>query len=85
MNDEKNELHSNSLEAFELLSKIATATSRLEAIKLDFSMHALFWGSEAHGKLSRLDADNLCIVFRVAFEKRMFELASSQENTKIPR
>ena len=79
MIDERNFLHPASREAFTLLAEIATAPSRIEALRLEYSTHSLLWKLEAHGRLSRLDTDNLGIVFRVALEKRLFELASLQE------
>ena len=75
MIDERNDLHPATRNAFLLLAKITTAATRIEAIKLEYSAHEILWELETRQKLSRLDVDNLGIVFRMALEKRLHELA----------
>ncbi|PRA17820.1 hypothetical protein VRB78_11940 [Pseudomonas trivialis] len=74
MIDDGNHAHAGSRKAFCLLADIGTAATRIEAIKLEYSSHALLWDLEAHGALAQLDSANLGVVFRMALEKRLHEL-----------
>lgn len=75
MIDERSHVHAVIQKALCLLADIEMATDRFEAIKIEYSSHALLWDLEAHGALTQLDSANLGIVFQMALEKRLHELA----------
>jgi len=75
MIDERNDFHPATRNAFLLLDKFATAATRIEAIKIEYSAREILWELESSKKLSRVDVDKLGIVFRMALEKRLHELA----------
>ena len=77
MIDDGNHAHAGSRKAFCLLADIGTAATRIEAIKLEYSSHALLWDLEAHGALTQFDSANLGVVFQMALEKRLHQLTES--------
>jgi hypothetical protein len=59
-----------------LLDGIAYAPTSLEARRREIRTHDLILRLQLDQTISNLDADNLRILFKVALEKRLFEILS---------
>jgi hypothetical protein len=73
--DSIGDLHPVRSEAEDLFGKIAKANSRLQVFSLEGEVLALMWRLETDEGVSRLDIDNLRVVFNMASEKRLHGLA----------
>lgn len=69
------DIHPIISEAEDLLGKIAKANSRLQVFSFEGEVLALMWRLETDDGISHLDIDNLRVVFKMASEKRLHELA----------
>ncbi|WP_154845282.1 hypothetical protein [Pseudomonas fluorescens] len=69
------DIHPVKSEAEDLLEKIAKANSRNEVFSFEGEVLALMWKLEKDDGISHLDIDNLRVVFKMASEKRLHELA----------
>lgn len=69
------DIHPIRSEAKDLLGKIAKANSRVEVFTFEGEVLALMWRLETDDGISKLDIDNLRVVFKMASEKRLHELA----------
>jgi hypothetical protein len=63
-----------------LLAGIAFAPSALEARRREIRTHDVILRLQLDETISNLDADNLRILFRLALEKRLYEILS-ESNT----
>lgn len=69
------DIHPLKPEAEDLPGKIAQANSRLQVFSFEGEVLAFMWRLETDEGVSRLDIDNLRVVFKMASEKRLCELA----------
>lgn len=71
-----NDIHpANSISAY-LLSGIMHAPTAFEARLRETRTYELIFKLQIEETISKLDADNLRILFRVALEKRLYEIVS---------
>lgn len=75
MSDVTDDIHPAKHGAVGLLRKIAQANSRDQVSSIGGEVLAYMWRLETGGGTSLLDIDNLGIVFKMASEKRLHELA----------
>ncbi|MDY0832717.1 hypothetical protein SNL23_09945 [Pseudomonas sp. SED1] len=69
------EVHLDKSEAVDLLGKIANANTRLQVFSCEWEVLAFMWRLETDDEVSYIDINNLRIVFSMASEKRLHELA----------
>lgn len=70
----RNDIHpANNVSAY-LLSGIVHAPTASEARRREVRTHELIFKLQMEERISKLDADNLRILFRVALEKRLYEI-----------
>ncbi|MBA2930311.1 hypothetical protein [Pseudomonas sivasensis] len=58
------------------LARIADAPTALEARRLEIRTHDPIFKLQLEETISNIDADNLRICFRLALEKRLYEILS---------
>lgn len=75
MTDSIGDIHPLRSETEDLLCKIAKTNSRLQVFSFEGQVLALMWRLETDEGVSHLDIDNLRVVFKMALEKRLHELA----------
>jgi hypothetical protein len=72
----KRDIHPANSVSAQLLVGIASATTALEAQRREVRTHDLIFRLHLDETISKLDADNLRILFRGALEKRLCEILS---------
>ncbi|KMT52451.1 hypothetical protein ACR52_27050 [Pseudomonas fildesensis] len=73
--DLADEVHPEKSEAVDLLGKIANANTRHQVFSCEGEVLAFMWRLETDDEVSHLDINNLRVVFSMASEKRLHELA----------
>lgn len=71
----RNDRHPAESASAELLAVIAHAPTAVEARHHKIRAHELILDLQVEDTISRLDADNLRVIFTVAIEKRLYEIA----------
>lgn len=72
----RNGIHPANSVSAHLLIGIAHAPTAVEAREREIRTHDLIFKLQTEEIISKLDADNLRILFRVALEKRLYEIVS---------
>ena len=72
----RNDRHPAKSASADLLAVIAHAPTTVEARHHQIRAHELILNLQVEDAISRLDADNLRVIFTVAIEKRLYEIAS---------
>ena len=72
----RSDIHPANSVSASLLSGIAHAPTVFEARKREIRTHQLIFKLQVEETISDLDADNLRVLFRVALEKRIYEIVS---------
>lgn len=76
MFDARNDRHPAMSASAHLLDAIAHAPTAVEARQHEIRARELILNHQSEDTVSRLDADNLRIIFTAAIEKRLYEIAS---------
>ncbi|VVP67569.1 hypothetical protein PS907_01731 [Pseudomonas fluorescens] len=72
----RNDIHPAISLSAHLLATITYATSELEARRSESRTQDLIFKLQLEETISKLDADNLRVLFRGALEKRLWEISS---------
>lgn len=72
----ESDIHPASSVSAHILAGIADAPTTFEARRREVRTQDLIFELQLNEAISKLDADNLRIMFRVALEKRLYEILS---------
>lgn len=75
MIDFTNDIHKAKAESVDLLGRIDTANTKRQVFRFEGEVFAFMWRLETDDGIANSDIDNLRVVFQMASEKRLRELA----------